>query len=196
MDDPSTTRTRRSGLGALPLSVGSLSDYAIFLLDPMGNVKSWNASAQRLKGYTAEEIIGQHFSRFYTPEDLAGGKPEQELATARTVGHYQEEGLRVRKDGSTFLAGVTITALYDTSQAVIGFAKVTWDIGEWSRHAEDAVREGQARLAGIVDSAMDAIITVDGAQSILLFNRAAERMFLCSSGDAIGESAYALLCPY
>src|SRR5215203_2822664 len=100
------------------------SVIATILLDPDGNVKSWNAGAQRVSGYSTEEISGQHFSCFYTADDVALGKPEEELATAKTAGHFQERALRVRKGGTTFQADVTITTLYDTPEHLIGFVKV------------------------------------------------------------------------
>ncbi len=107
------------------LLVESVKDYAIFLLDPSGNVASWNVGAERIKGYQAEEIIGQHMSRFYPKEDVASGKPQRELQVALAEGRYEEEGLRVRKDGSMFRAAVAITALRDRSGRHVGFAKVT-----------------------------------------------------------------------
>ena len=95
------------------LLVESVVDYAIFMLDPQGIVASWNAGAQRLKGYTEHEIVGQHFSRFYPPEDVAAGKPRWVLDTATREGHFQEQGWRMRKDGARFWADVTITAVHD-----------------------------------------------------------------------------------
>jgi PAS domain S-box-containing protein len=109
------------------LLVESVQDYAIFMLDPNGIISSWNAGAQRLKGYRADEIIGQHFSRFYPPEDIAAGKPARELAIAVAEGRVVDEGWRVRKDGSHFWANVVITALHDPDGRLRGFANVTRD---------------------------------------------------------------------
>src|SRR4051794_16143360 len=103
--------------------VASVSDYAIFMLDPGGHVRTWNAGARRLKGYAPEEIIGRHFSTFYTQEDRARDHPAHELDITLREGRYQEEGWRVRKDGTTFWASVTITAVRDDAGELIGFAK-------------------------------------------------------------------------
>jgi PAS domain S-box-containing protein len=118
------------------LLVDGVVDYAIFMLDADGIVTSWNAGAQRIKGYAREEIIGSHFSRFYTDEDVDAGKPWEELALARRDGRAQDEGWRVKKDGSTFWARVVITALYDPQGNLRGFAKVTQDLTQ-SRHIQD-----------------------------------------------------------
>src|SRR5258707_1173900 len=112
------------------LLVDSITDYAIFAFDPKGNVLSWNSGAQRLKGYTAEEIIGQHFSRFYPQEEIARGKPDHELTVALREGRYEDEGWRLRKDGTRFWANVVITTLRSSSGRHIGFAKVTRDLTE------------------------------------------------------------------
>ncbi len=130
--------------------VEQVQDYAIFLLDPDGRIVSWNAGAQRIKGYTAQEIIGEHFSRFYPPEALDVGKPEQGLVVARLQGRVEDEDWRVRKDGSRFWANVVITALYGENGELRGFAKVTRDLTERKR-AEDEreqllQREQQARV--------------------------------------------------
>jgi len=114
----------------LRLLVSTVKDYAIFLLDPLGGVTSWNEGAERIKGYAAEEIIGQNFSKFYTPDAVAKGRPIQELKIAAAMGRYQEEGWRMRKDGSRFWADVVITALRDKTGALRGFGKVTRDITE------------------------------------------------------------------
>ncbi len=132
------------------LLVEQVQDYAIFMLDPDGRVVSWNAGAERIKGYTAKEIIGEHFSRFYPPDALAIGKPEQELVAARADGRVEDEDWRVRKDGSLFWANVVITTLYDERGELRGFAKVTRDLTERKR-AEDEreqllQRERQARV--------------------------------------------------
>ncbi len=129
---------------AFRLMVEGVKDYAIFMLDPHGHITTWNAGAERIKGYKATEIVGQHFSRFYTPEDLASGKPPHELEVASRTGTYEEEGLRVRKDGSTFWANVLITALRDEQGRLRGFAKVTRDITQ-RRHAEQALVEAKER---------------------------------------------------
>ena len=112
------------------LLVEKVKDYAIFMLDPEGCVNSWNAGAERIKGYRSEEIIGRHFSVFYLPEDIERGHPEKELRLAQERGHCEEEGLRVRKDGSRFWASVLITALVDEEGNLRGFSKVVRDITE------------------------------------------------------------------
>jgi PAS domain S-box-containing protein len=132
------------------LLVDSVREYAIFLLSPDGLVMSWNAGAERIKGYTASEIIGKHFSTFYQPADVRNGKPEYELRIATSEGRYEEEGWRVRKDGSLFWANVVITALRDERGEIVGFAKVTRDLTERKSAEEQRAalldRERQARL--------------------------------------------------
>jgi PAS domain S-box-containing protein len=110
------------------LLVESVHDYAIYLLTPDGFIESWNTGAQRFKGYTATEIVGQHFSRFYTPEDQARGEPARALQVALANGKYENEGWRVRKDGSQFWASVVIDPVRDSSGRLIVFAMVTRDI--------------------------------------------------------------------
>ena len=171
----------------LKLLVAGVKDYAILMLDPDGLVISWNQGGERIKGYSAEEILGRHFSCFYTQEDVKAGKPEQELRAAAADGHYQDEGWRVRKDGSRFWANVLITAMRDETGQLRGFSKVTRDMTEPKRE-EAALREMQARMGSIVNSAMDAIISVDDEQRIELFNAAAEEMFRCPADTAMGQS--------
>jgi len=120
------------------LLVESVKDYAIFMLDPEGRVTSWNSGAERIKGYRAEEILGQHFSRFYTEEDVKRGKPSEGLKIAATAGRFEDEGWRVRKDGSHFWANVVISALRDAAGNLRGFSKVTRDFTE-RKQAEEAV---------------------------------------------------------
>lgn len=131
-----TAEALRQSEETLRLLVQGVKDYAIFLLDPAGNVMSWNAGASYIKGYRRDEIIGRHFSVFYPADDIAAGKPEHELATARAKGRVEDEGWRVRKDGSMFWANVTITAVYDETKALRGFAKVTRDMSERKRREE------------------------------------------------------------
>ena len=119
------------------LLVANVQDFAILMLDPEGLVVTWNVGAERLKGYKAEEIIGENFSRFYTPEDIAENKPEKELKTALETGQATEEGWRVRKDGSSFWASVIITALRDDDGMVRGFAKIIRDITERKKTEEE-----------------------------------------------------------
>lgn len=118
------------------LLVDSVKDYAIFMLDPGGHVVSWNAGASYIKGYRRDEILGKHFSVFYPSDDVAAGKPERELIIAREQGRVEDEGWRVRKDGSLFWANVTITAVYDETRLLRGFAKVTRDMSERKRLEE------------------------------------------------------------
>jgi PAS domain S-box-containing protein len=110
--------------------VGGVTDYALYMLDPTGVVANWNAGGERIKGYSAAEIVGQHFSRFYTPVDQAAGKPARALKIALETGHYEEEGWRVRKDGSFFWASVVIDPIRNDAGELIGFAKITRDISE------------------------------------------------------------------
>jgi PAS domain S-box-containing protein len=126
--------------------IGGVTDYALFMLDPNGLVVNWNPGAERIKGYSAEEIIGHHFSRFYTDRDRAAGLPARALQTAAQEGRYEAEGWRVRKDGSLFWANAVIDRITDEKGAVIGFAKITRDITE-RRNAQLALQEAQAQRA-------------------------------------------------
>lgn len=121
------------------LLIDGIQDYAIYMLDPTGHVVSWNAGAERMKGYQASEIIGRHFACFFTPEDIALGKPESELRTARATGRYTTEGWRVRKNGSHFWSSVVLTAIHDDRGALCGFVKVTHDSTE-RRQADETLR--------------------------------------------------------
>ncbi|HUF65768.1 MAG TPA: PAS domain-containing protein [Gemmatimonadaceae bacterium] len=134
------------------LLVESVVDYAIFVLDPDGRVRTWNAGAQRLKGYTADEIIGQSFTCFYTPPDAAAGEPQRALATARREGRFESEGWRIRKDGRTFWALVVITALHGDDGRLVGYAKVTRDLTQ-RKKAEEAGRLLAAEQAAHSESA-------------------------------------------
>ena len=128
------------------LLVESVSDYAIFALDPEGRVLSWNPGAERFKGYTSKEIVGRHFSAFYPDEDIANGKPDHELEVAAKEGRFEDEGWRIRKNGSRFWANVVITALRDSDGKLVGFAKVTRDLTA-PRAAEEQARHLAAETA-------------------------------------------------
>ena len=130
----------------LDLLIESVVDYAIFMLDPAGFVITWNPGAERMKGYRAEEIIGQHFRVFYPAKAQALRHPEYELEVAAREGRYEEEGWRIRKDGTAFWANVVITALFDSDRTLIGFGKVTRDVTE-RRNAETARERAAAELA-------------------------------------------------
>jgi PAS domain S-box-containing protein len=138
------------------LMVESVRDYAIFMLDPNGHVASWNRGAERIKGYTADEIIGQHFSVFYPRSAIEVNHPQYELEVAARVGRFEEESIRVRKDGSQFWANVVITAVHDTDGSLIGFAKVTRDLTERRnlelRAIADARRVAEAEAANVAKS--------------------------------------------
>jgi PAS domain S-box-containing protein len=129
----------------LRLLLDGVKDYAIFMLAPSGNVATWNQGAARIKGYKADEIVGRHFSCFYPPEDVQNGKPEHELEKAIAEGRYEEEGWRIRKDGSRFWANVIIAALWDGPGKLRGFSKITRDI-TGRRRADELLRESEQRL--------------------------------------------------
>jgi PAS domain S-box-containing protein len=128
------------------LLVSNVTDYALYMLTPAGIVANWNAGGERIKGYTPDEIIGQSFSRFYTPADQAAGKPARALKIAEETGHYEEEGWRVRKDGSFFWASVVIDPIRDADGTLVGFAKITRDISE-RREAQQKLEQVQRQLA-------------------------------------------------
>jgi PAS domain S-box-containing protein len=190
------------------LIVDCTVDYAIFMLDTEGRVASWNQGAERIKGYRAHEIIGQHFSTFYTTEAIVRRWPEFELSEALRVGRFEDEGWRVRKDGSQFWANVVITALRGPDGAHRGFAKVTRDITQRKQHeqrianltdeleqarVERKLVESELRLASIIGTAMDAIVMCDEQLRIVLFNRSAEEMFGCAAPNALTKELPALI---
>jgi len=142
------------------LVVESVKDYAIFVLGPNGDILTWNQGAERIKGYRPEEIIGRHFSIFYEDKDRRDGKPERGLARAVAEGRYEDEGWRLRKDGSRFCADVVITPLYGSDGDLRGFAKVTRDVTE-RQLAQEALRESEARLRALVTSMDDVAYEID-----------------------------------
>lgn len=169
--------------------VESINDYAVFTLDPGGHVSSWNAGAQRLTGYAESEVLGQHFSRFYLPEDIASGKPGRALAVASSVGRFEDEAWRLRKDGSRFLANVLLTAIHDKAGALRGFAKVTRDVTE-RKAPEDALRAANATLQSIFDAAPVAVLSFDLQGRVKHWSAGAERMFGWTAAEAMGR-----ICP-
>lgn len=169
------------------LLVDCVRDYAIFMLDAEGHVLTWNAGAERFKGYRAEEIIGRHFSRFYPPEALARGLPERELEVAQRVGTYEDEGWRVRKDGSLFWANVVITAMRDDNGKLVGFAKVTRDLTRRRSH-EEALRQSEERFRLLVEGVADyAIFMLDVNGRIATWNVGAQRIKGYEPDEIIGQ---------
>jgi PAS domain S-box-containing protein len=177
------------------LLVEGVKDYAIFMLDTEGHITTWNPGAQRIKGYEAEEIIGEHFSIFYTDEDIERGHPDEELRIAAAQGSYEEEGIRVRKDGSTFWANVLITALRDESGNLRGFAKVTQDITarkeaeerERLLAQEEAARE---RATDILEGISDAFYAVDHEWRFTYVNSKAEELWSRSREALLGKNLW------
>lgn len=180
-----TPRAPETGDERFRLLVDSVLDYAILLLDPEGRVASWNRGAERIKGYAAGEILGRHVSVFFPPEDVERGKPAEELRAAAREGRFEEEGWRVRKDGSRFWADVVVTALRGPDGSLKGFGKVVRDL--------TSRRETEARYRALVDTARDAIVTADAEGRILQFNRGAEGIFGIPASEAVGKSLTMLM---
>ncbi|MDT3678481.1 MAG: PAS domain S-box protein [Burkholderiaceae bacterium] len=173
----------RLGEDRFRLLVESVQDYAIFLLDTQGRVVTWNAGAQRIKGYEAHEIIGRSFETFYPDEAIGAGWPQQELRAARRHGRFEDEGWRLRKDGSRFWASVVITALHDGHGALVGFAKVTRDLTERRRHEED-LRRGEEQVRLLIDAVKDyAMFLVDPQGRIQTWNMGAAALTGYDAGD-------------
>src|SRR3984885_11257441 len=169
------------------LLVESVRDYAIFMLDPEGYILTWNAGAERFKGYKANEIIGQHFSRFYLPEALERGLPAHELEVAKETGSFEDEGWRVRKDGSLFWANVVITAVRNADGELLGFAKVTRDLTQRRAHEEE-LRRGEERFRLLVEGVSEyAIFMLDPNGQVATWNSGAERIKGYTANEIIGR---------
>jgi len=167
--------------------VDSVYDYAIFLLSPRGTIVTWNAGAQRIKGYTASEVIGKHFSIFYTPDALATGWPDEELRRSAKEGRFVDEGWRVRKDGSRFWANVVISPMLSSAGRLIGFSKVARDLTE-QRERENRLRISERNLRLLIDRVQDyAIFTLDTEGVITSWNRGAQRIKGYTAREAIGQ---------
>lgn len=170
----------------------AVTDVGIYLLDPDGRVASWNTGAERVEGWRAEEILGRHFSVFFPRALAAAGKPQQALAMAREKGRFQDEGLRVRRDGSTFMAQVTINPLTDETGALLGYAKVTQDISARVA-ADESLKAREAHLRSILETVPDAMIVIDEGARIQSFSAAAERLFGYRAGEIVGENVTLLM---
>jgi PAS domain S-box-containing protein len=168
--------------------IETVRDYALLILDPQGQITTWNAGAQAIKGWTAPEIIGSHFSRFYPPESIASGLPERELEGAARDGRYEDEGWRVRKDGTRFWANVIITALRDASGRLTGFAKVTRDLTERRRH-EESLRISEARFRALVEGVRDyAIFMLDTEGCVATWNAGAKHILGYETSEILGAN--------
>jgi PAS domain S-box-containing protein len=170
------------------LMIESFTDYAIFMLDTSGHVVTWNPGAERIKGYSEVEIIGQHFSRFYRPEDLDEEKPQQELELAQRNGCVQVEGWRVRKNGSCFRAAVVITALHDKTGKLVGFGKVVRDLTD-QKDAEEHLRQSSEQFRRLIEGVEEyAIYMLDPSGRVTTWNSGAEKIKRYSALEIIGKS--------
>lgn len=198
-------RTRREAK-QLRLLVEGAEDYAIFMLDPLGNVSSWNPGAERIKGYNAAEIIGQHFSKFYPQDAIDRGWPSHELKVAKEEGRFEDEGWRVRKDGTRFWANVVITALYDEAGHFVGYSKITRDLTERKKAEENArrlvkettarrvaeenarhIQEQRERLRVTLASIGDAVIATNPEGRVTIMNPVAECLTGWKNDEATGQ---------
>ena len=170
------------------LLVQSIKDYAIFMLNPQGIIISWNEGAKRIKGYMPNEIIGKHFSIFYTQEDLEVNKPANELKIALATGKYEEEGWRLRKDGSRFWVNVVITAVYDESGKHVGFSKVTRDLTE-RKTVEERLKRSEELYRLLVEQVEDyGIFMLDTEGNIISWNEGAARINGYGTSEILGKS--------
>jgi len=169
----------REGEERYRLLLDGIQNYAIFMMDTRGQILSWNAGAERIKGYSADQIIGHNFSCFFPPEDIELGRPEEILRMTAARGRYEEEGMRVRKDGSQFLASVVFAALRDADGNLRGFSEFSHDLTER--------KESEARYRGLLEAAPDAMVVVNVAGEIVLLNVRAEKEFGYSRDELVGQ---------
>jgi PAS domain S-box-containing protein len=162
-----------------------IEDYAIFMMDPEGRIVSWNVGAERIKGYRADEIIGHNFSCFFPPEDIERGRPQEVLRITAASGRHEEQGMRVRKDGSHFLANLTFTALRDPSGNLRGFSEFSQDLSE--------SKEAEAKYRGLLEAAPDAMVVVNQAGEIVLLNLQAEKQFGYPRDELLGQKVTSIV---
>ena len=176
----------------LNLLIDGAQGLAIYMLDPMGQVTIWNRGAERLKGWTEEEILGRPSALFYPSEAVAVGKPQADIDRARQEGRFEEEDWRLRKDGSEFLAAVSWTALCDEGGELRGFAKIVSDITE-KRSAEDRLRAHESQLTAILSTVPDAMVVIDESGKMLSFSVAAEALFGFTESEVLGRNVRMLM---
>lgn len=187
MSEPLTSPTYQSALLAK-----AVADCALFMLDPEGRVRSWSPGAERIKGYAAAEIIGQHFSCFFTDADRQAGAPQRVLATAAEHGRYEGEGVFVRNAGSTFWASLVVEPIRDDTGQLIGYANITRDISQ-RKLVEERLLGEQAKYRAIIETAVDGIVVIDERAIVQAFNRAAEMIFGYSADEVIGHNVSCLM---
>src|SRR4051794_32680222 len=184
---PPASGNNVSDASRFQLLVQGVTDYALYMLSADGVVTSWNAGAERLKGYTPDEIIGRHFSQFFTPEDRDAGLPQKALAEARQVGRFESEGWRVRKDGTRFWVSAVLDAIHDEAGTFVGFAKITRDLTE--RHAaQQALAESERRFRMLVQGVTDyAIYLLDPSGIVTNWNAGAKRIKGYAAEEIVGR---------
>jgi PAS domain S-box-containing protein len=173
------TATLENGEERFRLLLESIKDYSIVMLDPGGLITTWNKGAERIKGYRSDEMVGRHFSHFYPQAEVARGKPEHELAVAAAEGRSEDEGWRVRKDGTKFWAEVVITPIYNDSATLTGFSKVTRDVS--------VRREAERKFKDLLEAAPDAMVVVNQGGEIVLLNLQAEKQFGYRRDELLGQ---------
>lgn len=176
----------------LNLLIDGAAGYAIYMLDPQGNVTIWNKGAERLKGWSESEVVGQHCALFYPQAAVARGKPLHDLERARREGRFEEEEWRLRKNGSEFLAHVTMTALYDRNGKLKGFGKVIRDVTE-ERATERKLGASASHFRSILATVPDAMVVIDEAGKMLSFSKAAERLFGYTEAEVVGSNVSCLM---